>query len=199
MKQRNLIEAFPLSWPIGYKRTKTRKSSPFKQTPENAQIFLNNELIRLGVQSLIISSNVPVRKDGYLYTDMATSKIDDPGVAIYFKYKEQDVSMCCDTYERPWENVYALGKGIEALRGMERWGVSEFMERAFTGFKALPEQTNGATVTWWKILDLPEDANSDMIKSAYRKLSLIYHPDMPTANAEKFIQITKAYEEALKN
>jgi hypothetical protein len=43
----------------------------------------------------------------------------DPGVAVYFTYKGNEVVLCCDTYERIWENVYAIGKTIENLRAIE--------------------------------------------------------------------------------
>lgn len=190
-----MIEAYPLHWPVGYKRTKYRKDSAFKQSPDKVQILLRSELNRLGAANVVVSSNVPVRKDGYLYSDMSTTKIDDPGVAVYFKYKGQNVSMCCDTYERPWENVYALAKGIEAIRGMERWGVSEFIERAFTGFKALPEQTSQPS--WWGVLGISEKSGKDDIVQAYRNLVKIHHPDAG-GNAEHFNKINDAYQQAIK-
>lgn len=138
------IDAYPLQWPVGYKRTPPdkRTRAPFKQTPDKAQKFLRQEIERMKATDLIISSNVPVRKDGFLYSDQMSAEIDDPGTAIYFKYQGRDVAMCCDRYVRVMDNIYALGKGIEALRGMERWGVSEFLQRAFTGFKALPEKSS---------------------------------------------------------
>lgn len=49
----------------------------------------------------------------------------------------------------------------------------------------------------FEILEVEADADNSVIKKAYRKMSLIYHPDKnqgdPVAQA-KFIQITKAYE-----
>ncbi|HUR65445.1 MAG TPA: J domain-containing protein [Chitinophagaceae bacterium] len=186
-----MIEAYPLHWPLGYKRTKSRINSLFKQTPENAQIFLRKELHLMGATKVILSSNVPVRKDGYLYSDMSATKIDDPGVAVYFKYNGIDVSMCCDNYGRPWENIYALGKGIEALRGMERWGVSEFIERAFTGFKALPEVKE-----WYEILGVNQNAGKNEIITAYRNLVKVHHPDAG-GNANVFMEISDAYQKGM--
>lgn len=190
-----MIEAYPLHWPVGYKRTKYRKDSAFKQSPDKVQVLLRSELSRLGAANVIVSSNVPVRKDGYLYSDMSTTKIDDPGVAVYFKYKGQNVSMCCDTYERPWENVYGLAKGIEAIRGMERWGVSEFIERAFTGFKALPEQTSQQS--WWGVLGVSEKSGKDDIVQAYRNLVKVHHPDAG-GNEDHFKKINDAYQQGLR-
>lgn len=189
-----MIEAFPLHWPIGYKRTKSKKYSPFKQTMDAAQFFLKIELKRLGASDVIVSTNIPVRKDGMMYTDYMNRNIDDPGVALYFKYNGKDVSMCCDQYNRVWENIYALGKGIEALRGMERWGVSEFLDRAFTGFKALPEQSNAQQ--WYSVLGVPPNASPDEIKDAYRKLAQIHHPDAG-GSGDMFAKLNKAYQDAL--
>jgi len=48
----------------------------------------------------------------------------------------------------------------------------------------------------FQILEVPAEADNAAVKKAYRKLSLVYHPDKnpddPSAVA-KFIQITKAY------
>lgn len=195
-----MIESYPLHWPAGYKRhSGNRYSSKFKQTMDQAQRFLRMEISRLGGKELIVSTNLPLRNDGQLYADWMRKKIDDPGVAIYFKWKGKDVAMCCDQYPSVWENIYALGKGIEALRGMDRWGVSDFLDRVFTGFKALPETTGGVSLSWWNILNVSPDANEVQIKAAYRALANKYHPDnIETGNAEKFIQIKAAYDQALQ-
>lgn len=50
----------------------------------------------------------------------------------------------------------------------------------------------------YEILELKYGATKAEIKSKFRKLSLIYHPDMPTGDALKFIEIQKAYENLLK-
>src|SRR5690349_5499657 len=106
----NMIESFPLYWPTGYKRTLQKKRSKFHTTMDKAQHFLRDEIRRLGGKELIVSTNIPLRKDGMMYSDWMNRKIDDHGVAIYFKYKKMDVAMCCDQYEKIWENVYALAK-----------------------------------------------------------------------------------------
>lgn len=187
--------AFPLSWPLGYKRTMFRVSSKFKQSMDASQRFLRDEVHRLGGVSLVVSTNLPIRADGGIYSTYLDRLIDDPGVAIFFKFKGKDVTMCCDQYRRVWENIYALGKGIEALRGMDRWGVSEFLERAFTGFTALPPAPS--SLTWYQILEVPEKAAAPVIKESYRQLVKAYHPDnSSTGNAEKFIRIQGAYQEA---
>jgi hypothetical protein len=193
-----MIEAYPLSWPVGYKRTADRIRSPFLQSMEKAQKFLRKELDRLGARQLVVSSNIPIRKDGLFYADWMSKKIEDPGVAIYFTYKDKAVSMCCDQYRTIWENVYALGKAIEAMRGLERWGVSDFLDRAFTGFTALPASVTSPPPTIWEILGLPgkPDGMEDVVR-AYRNKAREVHPDKPGGSKEKFQALQEAYEEAL--
>lgn len=187
-------EAYPLCWPDGYKRTQYKIKSQFKQTMEKAQNFLRQEVSRLRATELIISTNIPVRNDGGLYADYMKRKIEDPGAAIYFKYKNKDVSLCCDRYETVWENIYALGKGIEALRGLERWGVSEFLDRVFTGFTALPPPV--VTRYWWTVLGCSRTDDEEQIKFKYRLLVKQHHPDAG-GNTQRFQEIQQAYSEAM--
>lgn len=194
-----MAESFPLHWPIGYKRTQHRQPSKFKQTmPDKIQELLYDELGRLKAKSIVVSSNAPLRRDGRLYTEYLLKKIEDPGIAIYFKYHEQDVVMCCDQYEYPWENMYALAKGIEAIRSLNRWGVSEFIKRAFTGFNALPEPMTASQVNmkWYEVLGVAKDADKDEIKKAYRLLAQVHHPDSGGSSGQ-FEKITKAYQEGM--
>lgn len=192
-----MIDAYPLHWPAGYKRTPTssRTWSRFDQTYDKAQRFLHEELGRLRAKDIIVSTNLRVRRDGMLYADELNRKIDDPGVAIYFKYKGKDVSMCCDKYNKVWENIYALGKGIEALRGMERWGVSEFLERMFTGFTALSEQSSA--LKWWEVLELERPTRDiEIIRDSYLFLAKQRHPDKGGTTAA-FQELQEAYMQAM--
>jgi hypothetical protein len=45
-----------------------------------------------------------------------------------------------------------------------------------------------------QILEIAEDSSERDIRRAYRKLSLMYHPDKRQGNEELFIRVTKAYE-----
>ena len=47
---------------------------------------------------------------------------------------------------------------------------------------------------YYKILNVEKDATPEEIKKAFRKLSMIYHPDRQGGNEEKFKEINKAYE-----
>lgn len=194
-----MIEAYPLDWPIDYKRTpvQKKKCSQFKNTLGAARDFLKEEVRRLGGKGLIISTNVPVKQNGDLYADFGRYKIEDPGVAIYFDWNDKHILMCCDQYYKVWENITALAKAIQAIRGLERWGVSEFLERAFTGFKALPEHTESETSIWETLGLSTKPASVEIVKSAFRERSKIVHPDKATGSREAFTELQNAYEKAL--
>jgi DnaJ-class molecular chaperone len=56
---------------------------------------------------------------------------------------------------------------------------------------------NSPNTSFYNILDVPETATADEIKKAYRKLSMLYHPDKngnSSESTEKFQKISEAYE-----
>lgn len=65
-----------------------------------------------------------------------------------------------------------------------------FVLIAYKCATAQPEYVN-----WdpFEILGIREDASPNDIKKAYRKLSLIYHPDKDGGDPDRFVKITKAY------
>lgn len=191
---------YPLEWPLGYKRTANRVRSPFKITMEGAQRHLHNQVRLIRGSNLLISTNLRVRNDGGFYTDDMRRHLPDPGVAICFTYKGKEVTMCCDKYLTLGENLSALGRGIEALRGMERWGVSDFLDRAFTGFTALPPayEMGPAKRPWWEVLELEEACDEEDVKKAFRLLSKKHHPDVG-GDKEKFQELVDAVDEATRS
>lgn len=197
-----MYEKYPLQWPAGYKKTPPvdRIESQFKQTMHTAQQFLNKEIERLNATDLIISTNIPVRKsDGGFYSEYSSKRLEDPGVSIYFKINGKDRSMCDDQYVYVWENIYALGKGLEALRGIERWGISDFLDRAFTGFPALPESSSLVQTRIWDVLWLSgQPASSDIIRKSYRRIARKVHPDQPGGSNDAFAELQEAYRQALQ-
>ena len=83
-------EAFPLSWPSGYKRTRPQDQLPNKQWKHpiaKYQEALVKELERMGASTMLLSTNVPVGMRGQL---ISGTTVRDPGVAIYFNLKGKD-------------------------------------------------------------------------------------------------------------
>lgn len=198
------ISAYPLSWPVGWPRTQghLRERGVFEGTPDKVrrELVRGAERMILGPDSriytarhmIVLSSNVPLRQDG---EPMGTrSEPTGPGVAIYFERNKKKVCLACDKYDRVWKNMRALLKTIEALRGIERWGSSQLLERAFEGFLALPQKTGDS---WQDVLGITSSQPTiEEIKTAFRAKANIYHPDKNPEGEAEYYKITAAYENA---
>jgi hypothetical protein len=133
------------------------------------------------------------------------SHISDKGVAVYFKKGDADVVLCCDKWDTVESNLHAIYLTIEALRAVDRWGVSDFLSRSFTGFKALPAAGATNKRDWWIVFFMdvrPPSVNGERpfwrakIDADYRRLAKQYHPDKPGGDLQKFQELNAAYEEA---
>ena len=166
-----MTQAFPLQWPKGRPRTKKRSDSRFKVQHSQAYDEMMQELHRWGVSGIVVSCNIPIRRDGSPYRDGLTELLDDPGVAVYFQRKKQPAVIVCDTYRRPWENCRALGLAVKAMRDMDRHGATQVLDQMFEGFAALPppdQMSEPSSAAWWFILDVAPNATADQIKQAYK-------------------------------
>lgn len=187
------MEAFPLDWPIGYPRSqKSIRSKFLNNTFDSSRKGVVNEIKRLGGSDIIISTNLPLRQDGYPHA--SARQPDDRGVAVYFKWKGNQVVLACDKWDQIADNMRAIEKSIEAMRGLERWGASDILNRTFSGFKALPEASKNSPRD---VLGVSPNASAQEIKDAYRKKAMELHPDKPTGSEEKFHELQVAYNQLL--
>ena len=162
-----MTQAFPIQWPHGQTRSKKRVNSNFKVNPAQAYDEMIGELARFKASHVVVSTNIPLRRDGSPYRDGLSESLEDPGVAVYFRRGKQLVSLCCDTYRRPWENMRAVGKSVEAFRAMERYGAHQILNQAFTGFAALPPPDD-AEKPWHVVLGCSQTATRSEIMDAWK-------------------------------
>jgi hypothetical protein len=165
--------AFPLYWPEGVPRTEShrRRRAPFKVQLSTARENLVGELRRLGAANRVISTNLSLRPDGLFRID--ERRVDDPGVAVYFHHDGANRAMSCDRWDTIAANIQALARTIEALRGIERWGSSEMVARAFRGFTALQP----AEHDWRAVFGGYEAHGLAGIRARYRAMAMEAHPD----------------------
>lgn len=204
-----MVEAHPLDYPEGWKRTPShkRESSRFgsgyndKPSVEKARVELENELRLLGATRVVISSNVPLRNDGKPYSRYAA--LDDVGVAVYFDLDGNEQCIPCDKWDRVGCNMWAIAKTVSALRGIERWGAKDMVSAAFRGFEALPapDQINlGSSYRSPRdILGIELDGviPPDYLKMKYKQAVQEHHPDKG-GSPEEFHVVQKAYESLKK-
>lgn len=178
-----MSKAFPLRWPPNWKRTpKDRRTANYswKGTPDKYRRELLDEIRRLNGREVIVSTNVELRQDGSFY---ASAPIPgDPGVAVYFVRGEKKLCFACDKYSRVEWNAHAIGLTIAAMRQIERCGASDMLDRAFTGFAALPQ--NAGTRPWREVFGISAEVINVNIEDRYRDLARKLHPDAGGSEAQ---------------
>lgn len=175
----------PLNWPEGWPRKRgceRFRSSFGPWTISRALDELAKELERLRCDSAVISANATLRGAPL-----------DPGVAVYFRLKGSDRVLACDVWQKVEENVRAITKHIEALRGQQRWGVGS-IDQAFAGYTAIPEKTGGEA--WHMLLGCEPGATEEQIRAAWREKAKLFHPDVGGSN-EQMTKINAALEQGL--
>lgn len=199
------ITAYPLAWPMAWKRTPREKirrsrfgtysnaghSHNPPSTHRGTQALLN-ELRLLGARDVVISTNLQLRNDGLPYSNQREPS--DAGAAVYFVLNKKPRVLACDAWRTVGENLYAIAKHVEALRGQERWGVGT-LDQAFTGYAALPAETGQH---WTSVLGLGLNATRDDINAKAREIIARekLHPDVGGDSAA-FQRIVNAREQAL--
>jgi hypothetical protein len=185
------LTAYPLCWPVGWKRTPYPQKSNYGDfSIAHARDFVQQQVRLMGGENLIISSNLVLRDDGLPRSGQRQPQ--DKAVAVYFMYHGKQMCFACDKWATVEDNIRAIGKTIDAIRAIERAGSSDLMERAFTGFAALPAP---ASEQWWVVLGVSQNADYDTVKATYRKLAMQHHPDTG-GNVDEFQRVQMAYEQA---
>lgn len=185
---------YPLQWLPQQPRTKKQQRAKFgNRNSCRAGIELQRELGLLKAKNILISSDLQTKQDGTL---CARQYNEDNGIVIYFELKGEPKAMACDKWDRPEHNIWALKLSIAAIRGLERWGGSEFLDGLFTGFKALPSPESSVVMNERYFGDV---TNKDHLQLKFKKLARELHPDREGGDSKKFQDMMSQYKQAKQN
>lgn len=195
------IPAYPLSWPEGWRRTQPEKRAigrfATKQRGGTKALTVAESVDRVldqldAIQSrdVIISTNIEPTLGGRPRSSQAEPA--NPGAAVYWTTAQgQTRCMAIDRYTRVADNLAAIAATLEAMRAIERHGGAEVMDRAFTGFAALP-----APRAWWQVFHLDGPCSLEEAEHYYRQLAKLRHPDVPGGSAEAMAELNDAIDQA---
>lgn len=99
--------------------------------------LLGRELHALNARTVVAQiamTDADFRNDGIPY---ASARATHPGVVIAFESKFGPLKFAVDTFTTWEDNLRAIALGMEALRKVDRYGVTKRGEQ-YTGWKALP-------------------------------------------------------------
>lgn len=190
-------QSYPLQWPDHIPRSSAREKSRFRSSYEAARTNVVKSLKAFAhdsgrkVTDAILSSNV----------DLLSTRPADPGVAVWFNWDGLSVSIPCDRYQTPAENLQAVHHIIEARRVELRHGTLHLVRASFRGFVALPPPAGAARVRpWWEVLGFrrPGDAgDAAAVHRAFREKARTAHPDAGGSN-EAMAELAEARNQALE-
>lgn len=215
------IKAYPLQWPAGWRRTEAHRrirgkfnkgERIYSDIPGNASrvrpkdLTVNDavqrvigELRRMGVleNDMVISTNLKLRLDGLPRGDQP--RLTDPGASVYWLDRASGTKRCMaiDMYDIVEHNLAAIAATLDAMRAIERHGGAAILDRAFTGFAALPAPIEAAR-PWRDVLGVAfDERDAGRITECYRISRSKAHPDKG-GTPEAFQAVDRAYEQAAR-
>jgi hypothetical protein len=188
-----------------------RQKSNFGRSWSEVRDILERELRFLKYRrgSVVLQtahSEWDVRKDGQLRSDVR--RPEHPGVVIRFDVmdtrlkKYVQMSFECDQFTEWKDNVRAIADAMEALRKVDRYGVSAGGKQnaQYEGYKALPSADGKvssreeaalfiSTHSGWPVSSLND---ADTLAKAYRQAATKLHPDRGGKH-DDFVKLQDAY------
>lgn len=175
------------TWPG--ERTRSPKPSPFRASWPATLDLLKRELGHLAAREVVIQlalSDRDIRLDGY---PRAHARPEHPGVILAFESKYGPLKYATDVFSDWQDNVRAIALGLEALRKVDRYGITRRGEQ-YTGWKALPQSTaptmtTAAAANWVCMLAGDPEITGEVVErsahaftAAYRLAARRTHPDV---------------------
>lgn len=207
-KAATMIEAYPLQWPAGWPRTPvaaqrygrfgSKKGSQQRVTNvtiAEATARVLAELARMGIdrEDVVISTNLVLRLDGLPRSGQAAPR--DAGAAVYWQAGAARRVMAIDQYYKVEENLAAIAATLDAMRAIERHGGAQILDRAFTGFAALPPPA--AAKTWREVMIFGESTPTrEQLRQRYRELARTRHPDRAGGSDAAMSELNVAMRQA---
>jgi len=161
-----------------------RKFSQFKASWNRTLEQLEYELMQLAATGIVLQAGFharQLRRDGWPYGDATPTH---PAVILSFRDSEnRALSFPCDRYTEYTDNVRAIALSLEALRAVDRFGVTKRSEQ-YAGFKAIEAPKAWTVEDAAQFIAIKAGSASGAVisdaghyRSAYRVAASSLHPD----------------------
>lgn len=183
------------NWPSGMKvqpmgawpgeMTRSRRRSNFGSTLTATLETLRRELRALAAKDVAMQVAIPAsqfRLDGY---PRSTAKAEHPGIILTMNTNVGPLSYPCDTFTTWEDNLRGIALALEALRKVDRYGVTKRGEQ-YRGFIAIEAPTampagfaSGNDALVWLRQQVPfEGADGASAAMLVRLAKRYTHPDL---------------------
>lgn len=189
-----MIFTHPLNWPPGWDQTAYQIDGGFKVDLAQAERELADELERLGADSAYISTD---NETSINNRPKASSGTYRPAAVLHFVRQNKEFQIPCDRFDSLRGNVRAIGYTLANIRQMERYGTSQMLDTALSGFAALPASATGGTPIiperpWYDVFQVAYDAAPGLVEAAYKYALKQAHPDTG-GSVEQFEEVQRAW------
>ncbi len=168
-----------------------RQDIPWSET----LILLDRELVALDASAVVLQISVTerdIRLDGQLRADARPS---DPAVRLLFDSKHGQLTYQCDRFATWQDNARAIALGLEALRKVERYGITERGEQ-YKGWLQLEAGTPSVSPreVFAAVIGQGVDAADRSLTDAdlWRRARAMAHPDRNGGRRELWDQVEAA-------
>lgn len=184
--------------------TRNRERSPFSAQWSATLELLDRELFHLGPGRQYPPSvlQIAIRERDFRISDgmpRANATPSHPGVIVNVESTKGPLSFPCDKFDRWKDNLRAIALGLEALRKIDRYGITPGNEQ-YHGWKALPQQAAAQSFT---VADAEAyirgiaDAHADgldlgTLQQVYRRAVFATHPDRNGGDRSRFDLVESA-------
>lgn len=171
-----------------------RQDIPWSET----LVLLDRELVALGAESVVLQIDVresDLRLDGHL---RATANPADPAVRVLFDSRHGQLTYQCDRFATWQDNARAIALGLEALRKVERYGITEHGEqyKGWLQLEAGPASVSPREVFAAVIggVDAADASRTD--SSLWHQARSVAHPDRNGGRRDLWDQVEAAAKQA---
>lgn len=185
--------------------TGRHRHSPFRSAWSVTEELLIREVAALRGRNFVIEIDVSesqIRLDGRLY---ARAQAATPAVRVAFESTHGPLTYATDRFWTWQDNLRAIALGLEALRKVDRYGITERGEQ-YAGFKALPAgrampASRMTSDEAWSIIGSYQDRNiahlrasytDGELQAAYRRARAANHPDRRDGDRTLWDQVEQA-------
>ena len=139
-----------------------------------------------------------IRNDGW---PRSSARPSSPGVIVSFSTPNGDLSFPCDTYTNWEHNVRAIALALEALRRVERYGVTRRHEQ-YKGWAKLPPAPSRMkkedALTFLSLHGDDAPVYAENFKQIYRRAAAKLHPDNQSTGNEHLFKLLSQAKEVLQ-
>ncbi len=170
--------------------TRSRQRARFDTKHSDTMALLEREVSHLGARTAILEADCDaseIRLDGQF---RANARMRGPGIVLRIESKHGPLTYPCDTFSEWQDNLRAIALALEALRKVDRYGVSSSGEQ-YRGWLGLPDKSKDgafpdqdAAIAWLErefqeegpIVEVRREWQTN--KDGLRRLAMrAFHPD----------------------